>query len=89
MRVSQFLVLYVCYRRGGFMLPSEIGTFSNTHCVLIGKVEVLAVLFSSITRDCRVSLSYFLARAPADSLALCGSLDKSGGPRGPRSQACI
>lgn len=49
MRISQFLVLYVCYRRGGFMLPSEIGTFSNTHCVLIGKVEVLAVLFSSIT----------------------------------------
>jgi len=56
----------------GFMLPSEVGTFSKTFCILTGKVEVLAVLFSSITQEYTGFVSYFPVRAPAGSLVLCG-----------------
>lgn len=74
---------------GGFMPPSEVGTFSNTFCILTGKAEVLvAILFSSVTWDCGVFL-YFPSRALAGSLTLCGSLGKPGGPRGPRVQARV
>lgn len=88
-RVSQFLVPYGYYQEVALCCHLKLALSVIPFCILTGKAEVLAVLFSSITLDCGVFLCYFPARVPAGSLVLSDSVGKSGGPRVLRAQACV